>query len=204
MFDKGVKTIALNYIYKHGRTRKAIVQYHLDSGIALSTLYKWIDQHKRIGFVTVNNKRNSCRRAYLKQFHLDWLINELSQNPTAYQVEMRDMVFEMFGYVYSQSAISRYLKRRNITRKSLQVHAKLQSHEQRAEFRHILRGERKGGIFGARHLVFCDEVACNTKQARRKFGYSARGQPAFILENSLHGEESVSCISSVCIDGHLS
>jgi transposase len=203
-YGKQVRKLALEYVFKYGRTKTAILQFHKVSGIAVSTIYSWIADQKKCGFIEVKIKRRLSRKCELKRHHLDLLVGELNSNPTAYQCEMTQLVFEEFGYVYSQSAISRFLKINKMTRKVLETHAKQQNYEQRALFRHVLRSDAEGGVFSARQFVFCDETHCDSKQVRRKYGYASKGQPAFNLNNNLHGSESISCIATLTIEGILS
>lgn len=77
-----------------------------------------------------------------------------------------------------------------------------QDDEERAEFRHRMRAVSQGGIYSPEMLVFVDETHMTEGQARRKYGWALRGQPAFRRLAQTHGHnQSFSSIASMWLRG---
>ena len=77
-----------------------------------------------------------------------------------------------------------------------------QDDEERTEFRDRMRPISQGGIYSPEMLVFVDETHMTEGQARRKYGWALRGQPAFRRLYQTHGHnQSFSSIASMWIRG---
>ncbi len=85
----------------------------------------------------------------------------------------------------------------------MEYHTSQQDYEERLHFRHLMRSRRLGGTFHAHQFVFCDESHVDEESIRRKYGYSPKGSPAFMLTGCLHGRESISCVASMGVEGIL-
>jgi hypothetical protein len=132
----------------------------------------------------------------------EWLIQELKQNPTMMLVEMQEIIHIEFNTTYSLAKICRNLQRLNFTRKVLEHHAAQQNEEWRFDYLEIVKSPRLGGLFSAEHFVYCDETHCKEVDARRKYGWSERGAPAFVRSNHVLGHgQSCSAIATLSMEG---
>jgi len=130
--------------------------------------------------------------------HLNFLLDSLMEEPRLYLVEMVGVIAEKFGVAYNRRQIQRALRNRGWTRKKLERHAREQDLRLRTNFRDVI------DRFPPETLVFADETHCDRKTYRRKYGYSARGKPAWkrlFFKKRHRGSPSVSGVANITIQG---
>ena len=101
---------------------------------------------------------------------------------------------ETTGTSVSISTICNFLHKNGFSRRKLSRIALQRSDELRAQFIQDI------SIYNPEMLVFIDETGSNSRDARRKFGYSLRGKPAKAV--SLYGRgKHLSAISAISVEG---
>lgn len=163
------------------------------------TLYRWWNEYMETGKTApVTAKQNVCG---VSDEHVDFLRAELVYKPTMYIREMTQSINSHFNVQYSTSQVFRALERHKLTRKVLERHAREQNPQLRNDFLEMISD---GELVSPEMLVFVDETHCTHANARRKYGWSEYGRPAWSYCENSGGNGGVSAIAALALDGVMS
>ena len=92
---------------------------------------------------------------------------------------MSKLLLEHFGVNYSEDLCQATLRLNGWTYKQVELIANEQNADQRSTFRQLMRPLALGGTISPEMLRFGDESHMRVGQARRKYGWSLKGEPGF-------------------------
>lgn len=197
VFSPHLRTVAVEYILAHNASDESYSNATLLYGASIWSLQRWVRQKQAFGHVEPK-KRGPGRKGFnvVLPDHMEYLLEELAEDPTYYFLEMSGLLFLEFDTTYSKRQIRHALKRKGITRKVLERHARQQDPIIRANFRNMVKD------FLAVEILVIDETHVSRKDANRKTGYAVRGQRAFKRSNFVNGSQAgCSAVASFSIEG---
>ena len=168
-----------------------------------STVRDWITLRTVTGSIVPKRTRDGTNNIMMPEEHISYLLHYLDYvDCQLYHSEMCEKLKTEFDVTYTEDQVRAALDRKNYSRKVVERIALEQDDEERMTFRHLVRSQEFGGDFNAAMFVFADETHCNIAQARRRYGYSRKGLPAFRPAWRTHGhDESFSAICTLGIKG---
>ena len=160
----------------------------------------WYYERDRSGNIAPLRKRDCDSKIVVPEVHATFLLQHLHEvNCQLYVPEMVKLLKDTFNIQYDQDQIEAVLHRKNWTEKAVTLIAMEQDAAERSQFREFLKARHLGGDICPRQLVFCDVSHMRMAEARRKYGWALRGQPAFVRARGIMGHDQ--SFSTVCTFG---
>ena len=134
--------------------------------VDVSTVWRTVKLFHDKGTVAPTKNKGYCKLSEFEQFAI---LEVVIEKPSVYLKEICEHVHDLTGTVISESAVSRFLKRNNFSRKKLSNIARQRNLALRIEFVDECKNYRPD------MMVFVDETGCDRRSSMRAYGYAMRG-----------------------------
>lgn len=195
--SSSVRELACEYVRARQQTAASFTEASGTFKCSERSIHRWLARQAAFGHVEPTLRGKGFKGFVgIEEEHFDFLMDELTEFPSMYYVEMCGLLYDEFDVAYSRSQVRRALKHKGITRKVLERHARQQDPATRAAFRNI------AAQFTAAQICAVDETHVAKRDAHRRTGFSLRGRRAFQRVASVNGQQQgCSSIAGITIEG---
>ena len=162
--------------------------------IGLGTAHKIYTRFVETGEVAPLKPRPRPDSRALDEFHVIYVLNLLTENPSLYLGELCQKIRATTGIDVSGSTVCRLIKKNGMSRKKIVQVARQRCIEHRGAYMaHILQ-------YPVDWLVFLDETGCDNRDNIRRYGYSFVGESP-VFHRFLSRGNRISAIAAISQDG---
>ena len=131
-----------------------------------STVWRAVRKFGDTGTVAPATNKGHHKLSTFEEFAI---LEMVIEKPYVYLKEICEHVYNITGTVISESAVCRFLKRNNFSRKKLSNIAQQRNSALRTYFMEECKN------YTPEMMVFIDETGCDRRSSMRKFGYALKG-----------------------------